>query len=61
MTADEKKPLIENRNNAWLAKLPELMKAQSCFIAVGFLHLVSDKGLVAQLKKAGYSVEPVVL
>jgi uncharacterized protein YbaP (TraB family) len=61
MTADEKKPLIENRNNAWLAKLPELMKTQSCFVAVGFLHLVSDKGLVAQLKKAGYSVEAVIL
>jgi len=61
MTADEKKPLIENRNNAWLAKLPELMRSQSCFIAVGFLHLVGNEGLVAQLKKAGYSVETVIL
>ncbi|MTK53725.1 TraB/GumN family protein [Paludibacter sp.] len=61
MTANEKKPLIENRNNSWLAKLPELMKSQSCFIAVGFFHLVDDKGLVAQLKKAGYTVEAVTL
>ncbi|MBP1641144.1 MAG: GumN family protein [Bacteroidetes bacterium] len=61
MTAEEKKILSENRNNAWMKQLPDLMKTQSCFIAVGFLHLVGEKGLVAQLKKAGYSVEPVVL
>jgi uncharacterized protein YbaP (TraB family) len=61
MTPDEKKILAENRNNAWMTQLPGLMKAQSCFIAVGFLHLVGDKGLVSQLKKAGYTVEAVSL
>ena len=61
MTADEKKIVAENRNNAWMKQLPELMKSQSCFVAVGFLHLVGDKGLVAQLKKAGYTVEPATL
>ncbi len=61
MTPDEKKILAENRNNAWMTQLPELMKSQSCFIAVGFLHLVGDKGLVAQLKKAGYTIEAVSL
>jgi uncharacterized protein YbaP (TraB family) len=61
MTPDENKILAENRNNAWMTQLPGLMKAQSCFIAVGFLHLVGDKGLVAQLKKAGYTVEAVSL
>ncbi|GAT62113.1 TraB/GumN family protein [Paludibacter jiangxiensis] len=61
MTPDEKKILAENRNNNWMTQLPELMKSQSCFIAVGFLHLVGDKGLVAQLKKAGYTIEAVTL
>lgn len=61
MTPDEKKILAENRNNNWMTQLPGLMKTQSCFIAVGFLHLVGDKGLVAQLKKAVYTVEAVSL
>lgn len=61
MTPDEKKILAENRNNSWMTQLPGLMKSQSCFIAVGFLHLVGDKGLVSQLKKAGYTVEAVSL
>ncbi|MDP4202974.1 MAG: TraB/GumN family protein [Bacteroidota bacterium] len=61
MTPDEKKILAENRNNNWMTQLPGLMKSQSCFIAVGFLHLVGDKGLVAQLKKAGYTIEAVTL
>lgn len=61
MTPDENKILAENRNNNWMTQLPGLMKVQSCFIAVGFLHLVGDKGLVAQLKKAGYTVDAVSL
>jgi Uncharacterized protein conserved in bacteria len=61
MTPDEKKILAENRNNAWMTQLPGLMKTQSCFIAVGFLHLVGNKGLVSQLKNTGYTVEAVNL
>ena len=61
MTPEEKKPMIENRNNNWLKQLPSLMTAQSCFIAVGCQHLVGEVGLIKQLKKAGYIVEPVVL
>jgi len=61
MTPEEKKPLIVNRSANWLKQLPLLMSAQSCFVAVGFLHLIGDNGLVYQLKKAGYTVEPVSL
>jgi uncharacterized protein len=32
---------------------------QSCFVAVGCMHLVGETGLLAQLKKAGYKVEAV--
>ncbi|OJU49358.1 MAG: hypothetical protein BGN96_10945 [Bacteroidales bacterium 45-6] len=61
MNADERLSLVVNRNNNWLKQLPGLMNQQTCFISVGFLHLVGDTGLVSQLKKSGYTLEPVVL
>jgi len=61
MTEEETKVLKEDRNNKWMKQLPNLMKEQSCFVAVGCLHLTGETGLINQLKKAGYSVEPVVL
>ena len=50
--------LNKARNDAWMLKLPELMR-KSTFIAVGALHLVGEEGLLNQLEKAGYTVEAV--
>ena len=47
------------RNDAWMAKLPGLMKDKSSFIAVGALHIAGEEGLLNQLEKAGYTVEAV--
>ena len=47
------------RNDAWMAKLPGLMKEKSSFIAVGALHIAGEEGLLNQLEKAGYTVEAV--
>ncbi len=51
--------LNKARNDAWMMKLPALMKEKSSFIAVGALHLTGEAGLLNQLEKAGYTVEPV--
>ena len=59
MTYDEKKILIDNRNNAWMKQIPALLNKQSCFVAVGCMHLVGETGLIVQLKKAGYTVEGI--
>jgi len=56
LTPEEKKPMYENRNNNWMKQLPVLMSGQSCFIAVGCMHLVGETGLIEQLKKTGYLV-----
>ncbi len=58
---EEMKPLLEDRNNYWMQQLPKLMKEQSLFVAVGALHLVGETGLVQQLTRQGYTVEPVNL
>lgn len=49
----------KNRNNKWLEKLPLIMKDKSSLIAVGALHLTGEEGLLYQLAKKGYKVEPV--
>ncbi len=51
--------ILDERNNNWIKKLPQLLKDNSCFIAVGFAHLVGETGLIKQLEKAGYKIEPI--
>lgn len=51
--------LLKDRNLAWIEKLPEIMKTESTFIAVGCLHLVGEFGLINLLREAGYEVEPI--
>lgn len=51
--------LTTKRNNAWLQKLPDIMAGRPSLIVVGALHLAGDNGLVAGLRKAGYTVTPV--
>lgn len=51
--------LLKNRNNRWLAQLPNLMKNQSLFIAVGAGHLLGTDGLIKGLQAQGYTVKPL--
>lgn len=44
---------------AWLWLLPWISTAQS-LIMVGVGHLVGETGLICQLQKQGYTVEPVL-
>lgn len=53
--------LIKERNDIWMRILPDLIKNNNCFIAVGLFHLYKNCGLIQQLKKTGFSVEPVQL
>lgn len=50
---------FEQRQEQWLAKLPELMKNNSCFITIGAEHLGGKTGLIKMLEKAGYHLSPV--
>lgn len=54
---EDKDRLIYNRNANWLKKMPQMMSEKSTFFAVGIAHLVGEKGVLAGLKKAGYTVE----
>lgn len=58
-TPEERDRLIYSRNANWLKAMPQIMKEKSTFFAVGAGHLVGEKGVLAGLKKAGYTVEGV--
>lgn len=60
MTKEQKSILLDQRNQSWMKILPELISGESVFIAVGAGHLVGDQGLIYQLKRNGFKVEPVM-
>jgi uncharacterized protein len=51
--------LLIDRNEKWVLRIEKMIKAKSCFIAVGALHLEGVNGIVALLKTRGYTVNPV--
>lgn len=58
-TPEEKETLIYSRNDNWMKQMPEIMKQKATLFAVGAGHLPGERGLLAQLKKAGYTVEGI--
>ncbi len=52
--------LLNNRNKNWVMQLKTIFQKKSIFIAVGAGHLVGEKGLIALLRKDGYTVRPLV-
>jgi uncharacterized protein YbaP (TraB family) len=58
-TQEEMDKMIKNRDLNWLNKLPEIIKQQPTFIAVGVAHLLWDCGLINQLRLKGFTVKPV--
>jgi uncharacterized protein YbaP (TraB family) len=49
--------LVNERNQAWMKKLPALMALRPTFVAVGALHLPGPSGLITLLREAGYEVK----
>lgn len=52
--------LLNDRNKNWVGQLKNILKDTSVFVAVGAGHLVGKLGLIALLKKEGYTVEPLL-
>lgn len=60
-TLEEMNDLLAKRNKSWIAEMPGLMTKGSAFFAVGAGHLVGEDGLIALLKKLGYTLKPMAL
>jgi uncharacterized protein YbaP (TraB family) len=52
------KALVTDRNVRMADRIDVFIKEQPTFIAVGALHLPSEKGVIELLRKKGYKVEP---
>ena len=53
--------LLEDRNARWLGQLETLFQDGPCLVAVGAVHLVGADGLLAALRRDGYTIEAVPL
>ena len=53
--------LLKERNDNWMNILPQLLKTNNCFIAVGLFHLYNKCGLLEQLRIEGFIIEPIEL
>jgi len=51
--------LLVKRNSKWIPVMKNSMQQGPCFFAVGAAHLGGDIGVIALLRKQGYSVKPV--
>jgi len=51
--------MVDGRNRTMRTRALPLIAEGNVFIAVGALHLVGEKGLVALLRNAGYQVDPI--
>ncbi len=52
--------LLRERNEAWVPVIKENIAKRPCLIAVGCRHLLSGDGLIAMLRREGYTIEPIV-
>ncbi|OCA72663.1 hypothetical protein BBH99_13150 [Chryseobacterium contaminans] len=59
MNKKQEKLMLTDRNTKWVEKMPEIMKKQSSFFAVGGGHLWGENGLINLLKAKGYTVKPI--
>jgi hypothetical protein len=60
MNSVAKYEMLDKRNANWVQNLPQIVKEQSAFIAVGAAHLAGDLGVINLLRKAGYTVKPIM-
>lgn len=51
--------LLVNRNYGMAKAIRKIMKKKTVFAAFGAAHLVGDEGVIALLRKKGYTVKPV--
>ncbi|GAA5035676.1 lipoprotein [Marivirga lumbricoides] len=51
--------LLVQRNKNWIPIIEKLSREQSVFYAVGAGHLTSEEGVIALLRKEGFTVEAV--
>lgn len=61
VTSDKtRKIILDNRNSNWVKDMPQQMKKESVFFAVGAGHLGGEFGVINLLRNAGFVVKPIM-
>jgi uncharacterized protein len=50
--------LLDNRNQKWVAEIPNIIAKKPTFIAVGAAHLAGEKGVISLLRQKGFTLTP---
>ncbi|HJV18295.1 MAG TPA: TraB/GumN family protein [Sediminibacterium sp.] len=53
------KELIEKRNTRWISRIQNTIRNKATFFAVGAGHLGGKAGLIALLRKQGFTLKPI--
>lgn len=59
MTSKYSDVLLKNRNQNWISRMTTIAKNKPTFFGVGAAHLGGKEGVIALLRKAGFTVEAV--
>lgn len=59
-TPELKEALLDKRNANWIGQIGEMSKDKKVFYGVGAGHLGGEQGVINLLRKAGYTVTPIV-
>lgn len=59
MSPQEADHMIFDRNDNWIAILKDEMMQHPVMVVVGAGHLPAERGVIEQLRKAGYTVTPI--
>jgi len=60
LSAEGKKLLLDNRNQAWIKKMVEIMPKERTLFAVGAGHLAGELGVIALLRAKGFTVKAIL-
>ncbi len=50
---------LNRRNRNWVPKIEQMAKENATFFAVGAAHLGGEQGVIALLRKKGYTLKPI--
>lgn len=51
--------MLTKRNRNWVMNIPQIIRNESVFFAVGAAHLSGDNGVLKLLKESGYTIKPI--
>ena len=59
-TPEDFNVFLNEKSKRWVSRMPAMMQQSSVFFSVNAINLWGDDGVISLLKKAGYTVEPVL-